>query len=364
MFGLRENTGLVGNQYSTIGAIGYAAQLVAQPFGSWLLVKQPVKTLLPIVVICWGISQCGMAASNNFGSLAATRFLLGWFEAMVLPILSLITATWYRRSEQPMRVAGWFTSNGYATIIGSALTYGVGHIRSSSIHPYQILFLITGLSTILVGISLYWCIDNGPDSAHFLSPDDRLKAVERLRSNQTGVKIEGEYKMSQLKEACFEMKTWLFLIMTLCVAVGCKYGWIPVSSFAKSALPLASVFSVFGPLILQGLAGFSSYQTTLLNLPFGALQVFFIYLASYAAYRFKTKSITFFILMLLPIVGLSLLYALPRTTSNTGALLFGYYCFSAVFGAVPLIVAWIIANTAGRTKKSTLLSAYNGEHHH
>lgn len=52
----------------------------------------------------------------------------------------------------------------------------------------------------------------------------------------------------------------------------------------------SSVSNVFGPLILQGIAGFSSYDTTLLNIPFGVLQFAVILGSSYVALKTKTKS--------------------------------------------------------------------------
>lgn len=68
VFGLKEDTGLVGNQarvhclpsnlilifsflqYSTVGSIGYYAQMAAQPIGAYVLVKFPVKFIMPIIV--------------------------------------------------------------------------------------------------------------------------------------------------------------------------------------------------------------------------------------------------------------------------------------------------------------------------
>lgn len=52
------------------------------------------------MVFCWGAVLCGMAAARNFGSLMATRFLLGSFEASVAPTFIAIVQMWYRRSEQ------------------------------------------------------------------------------------------------------------------------------------------------------------------------------------------------------------------------------------------------------------------------
>jgi MFS family permease len=61
-----------------------------------------------ITVFCWGVSMCGLAASTNYGGLLACRFLLGLFEAACLPLFTVITTTWYRRSEQPLRIALWY----------------------------------------------------------------------------------------------------------------------------------------------------------------------------------------------------------------------------------------------------------------
>jgi MFS family permease len=92
---------------------------------------------MPALVLGWGIAQASMAACHNYSSLLAARFFLGLFEAGCLPLFSIITAQWYRRAEQPIRVAAWYSTNGAATIIGSALSFGLGHISSGSLRPWQ-----------------------------------------------------------------------------------------------------------------------------------------------------------------------------------------------------------------------------------
>lgn len=92
---------------------------------------------MPVLVLGWGIAQASMAACQNYSSLLAARFFLGLFEAGCLPLFSIITAQWYRRAEQPIRVAAWYSTNGAATIIGSALSFGLGHISHGSLRPWQ-----------------------------------------------------------------------------------------------------------------------------------------------------------------------------------------------------------------------------------
>ena len=124
----------------------------------------------------------------------------------------------------------------------------------------------------------------------------------------------------------------------------------------------AAVTNTFGPLILKGL-GYDKYKTSLLSMPFGALQFLVIILASYLAQRARVKGAVLAVFMLPVVAGLAMLYVLPRSKTGTspdqGALLAGYYLLAFLFGGNPLIVTWIVGNTAGTTKKSVVMSLYN-----
>ncbi len=137
IFGLREDTHLDGNQYSIVAAMGPSAQLAWQPFSSMLIVKVPHRILMPAMVLGWGIVQICTPACHSFAGLLANRFFLGLFEAGCLPLFSVITSQWYRRSEQPMRVALWFGTNGVATMVAGALCYGLGHLQPGALAQWQ-----------------------------------------------------------------------------------------------------------------------------------------------------------------------------------------------------------------------------------
>lgn len=120
----------------------------------------------------------------------------------------------------------------------------------------------------------------------------------------------------------------------------------------------AAVANVFGPLILKGL-NFDKYTTSLLNIPFGAVQLLVILASSYAAHKAKRKGLILAIIMLPVVVGLVVLYILPRTSSNTAPNLVAYYLIAFLFGGNPLLVTWLVGNTAGTTKKTVLMVVYN-----
>lgn len=199
------------------------------------------------------------------------------------------------------------------------------------------IFLFVGLITIITAPFVYWRLDNDVTTARFLTPHERLQCIERLRANQTGIGSR-DFEWSHVWELALEPKTYLWIGMSLLLNVG------------------ASVTNVFGPLILKGL-GFNKYVTSLLNIPFGAVQLIIILISSWAAAKAKLKAPVLLLLVLPVIAGLAMLYTIPR--SNTPGLLGGYYLLAFIFGSNPLIVSWIIGNTAGTTKKSVIMSLYN-----
>jgi MFS family permease len=124
-FGLSTDLGLVKQQYSLASSMTSIATLAWQPFSSFIIVRYPPRYLMTIFVFCWGASAACMAAVSNAHGLLATRFLLGLFEAANIPLFSMLTASWYRRAEQPLRVCAWFITNSAATIVAALVSYGL-----------------------------------------------------------------------------------------------------------------------------------------------------------------------------------------------------------------------------------------------
>jgi MFS family permease len=97
IFGLIDDTGLEGDQFSWLGSIVYLAQLIMQLPLAWALVKLPIGKFTSVMVFAWGVTLTLMTWANNFGQLMAARFFLGAFEACVGPAFVAITQMWWRR---------------------------------------------------------------------------------------------------------------------------------------------------------------------------------------------------------------------------------------------------------------------------
>ncbi|KAJ5530822.1 hypothetical protein N7527_004215 [Penicillium freii] len=293
------------------------------------------------MILGWGIAVACMTACNTFGTFMAARFFMGLFEAGCMPLFTILTGRWYRRIEEPIRIALWYSGDGTATMVAASLAYGLGHIQSDVLKPWQIIFLFVGLVTIVTAPFIYWKLDNDVTTARFLTEHERHQAVERLRTNQNS-STSYEFKWSQALEVLIEPKSWLFVTMALLPNMG-------------SALP-----SLFGPLIVTGF-GFDQFQAALLNIPYGAITTIVIILSCWASHKAKLKSAVLAAFMLPVVVGIAILYALPHSEKkNQGPLLFAYYLTSFIYAANPLLLSWVVGNTAGAAKMSTMAGALAG----
>ncbi|KAF2194413.1 MFS general substrate transporter [Zopfia rhizophila CBS 207.26] len=333
VFGLIEDANLNpdSDEYSWLGSIVYIAQLVMQPAVAFLLVKLPIGKFTATMVFLWGAILCCMTAAHNFAGLMATRFLLGAFEASVAPAFIAIVQMWYRRSEQTNRNAAWYAMLGVVNILGSLLTYGLGHIDSPHLHSYQVIFLFCGLLTVVVSIFVFIFMPDSPMEAKFLNRDEKVIATERLRMNQMGV-ASRVWKWDHAKEAFLDLKTWLWFAMLTAVSI-----------------PSGGI-STFGPLIIKAF-GFGKFETILFNMPFGAVQMVATLGGAWLATRLKKKSPVLILLCIPPIIGIIILMVVGREKKHRGTLLVGYYLTSFYPGISPLIYSWSGQNTGGDTKR-------------
>jgi hypothetical protein len=58
---------------------------------------------------------------------------------------------------------------------------------------------------------------DSPVTAKFLSPEDKLIAIERLRANQMGIG-SGVWKWDHVKEAMLDVKTWLWFSLMFLIS--------------------------------------------------------------------------------------------------------------------------------------------------
>lgn len=200
------------SRYSYASLIFYWGYLLGLIPGVYMSQRFPLGKYVATVIFLWGgVTMC-TGAVTNYAGLMVQRFFLGFSEAGIAPAFSLITAMWYKSTEQPLRYAIWYSAVGMGTLLGTLVLYAIGQINGS-LAPWQYQFLIIGAASSAWGIIVWFALPDSPMTAYFLTPEQRIIAVERMRYEQTGIENK-TVKSEQIKEAFRDPKTWFFIAIT------------------------------------------------------------------------------------------------------------------------------------------------------
>ncbi|PCH05630.1 Major facilitator superfamily domain, general substrate transporter [Penicillium occitanis (nom. inval.)] len=306
IFGLRKDLGLEdGLKYSWVSLIFYFGYMAGCYPISWLSQKFTVGKVCPIICSLWAVVVLCTPACTSYSGILVNRFMLGVIESGVSPAFMLCTGMWYTHSEQVFRSSLWYSFSGGSNIISPLINYGLGHITGGTLHPWQYMYLIAGLATLMWSIVLWFVFPGSPQVAKGFTAEERLLILERVRSNNAGAENR-HFKWYQFKEALLSYQFWfIFLLSTL-------------SSVGSGAV------TTFGSIIFNGM-GFSTFQSLLLNIPIGALAF-------------------------ICILGSG--WQLPN--SQRAARIAGFYLINFFSSAWVQCIAMGTSNIAGHTKKATM----------
>ncbi|KAH8749465.1 major facilitator superfamily domain-containing protein [Hyaloscypha finlandica] len=334
LYGLSTDNHLVGQQYSWLGSILSLGAIVGMPLSSYLIQRLPSAKYLCGCSVGWSAMSLLLPACSNFAGLATLRFLMGMFEAIIVPGISLIIAGFYKKEEQPPRNALVFAAA--SSIVNGFLSWAIGHVPSSApLHIWQYLFLLTGSLSMLWSIIAFIFLPNDPMNAKFLSKEQRYHAVQRLAANKTGI-VNRKFKIDQAKEAFLDPKTWILFFFN--IAINIPNGGL----------------TTFGGLIIKGL-GFSGINASLLSMPTGVMSTLAAFIFSLGAAKWNNRRcLVTIIACIVPIIGAAIVYALPRT--NLGGQMVGLYLLYTYFGPYVVGISLAQANTAGHTKKTVVFA--------
>lgn len=188
----------------------------------------------------------------------------------------------------------------------------------------------------MFGTSLWWILPDSPLTASFLNDRERLIAVERLKSNKTGIK-NTHHKKPQVIEAFKDVKVWLLVAAVFC---------------HNMTNPLQTSFA---GLIIKGL-GYTTFQAILINICPGVVQAVTMLLAGFFLATKWGQQKRIFVIILCYLPGLAaclILYLSPIRQSTKSSHLFAIIIIPVVAVSAGILYSLLASNIAGYTKKAT-----------
>ena len=132
---------------------------------------------------------CSIATAyvHSFSAICGVRFLLGLFEAGMLPGIAYYMSRWYRRSELAFRLACYIVMAPLAGAFGGLLASGIltlDHV--GGVKTWRMIFVIEGIITIGLALIAYFTLTDRPATARWLSQEEKDLAIARVKSERVG----------------------------------------------------------------------------------------------------------------------------------------------------------------------------------
>ncbi|MCE4062325.1 MFS transporter [Pandoraea sputorum] len=143
------------------------------------------KTLLRIMTL-WGAVSCAMMFVRTPTEFYVARMLLGAAEAGFFPGLILYLSYWFPAERRARVTALSFVAIPIATMIGAPTS---GWIMRSfhQIHGlagWQWMFLLEGIPAILLGVVVFFALEDRPEQAKWLSDDEKARLTNVLNEER------------------------------------------------------------------------------------------------------------------------------------------------------------------------------------
>lgn len=166
-------------------------------------------------IFIWSVVIFLHCTAESYGGLIPLRFLLGFFEACLVPALE-VTLGMFLTPEETVRIQPLFWISCMAAPIPAGfIAYGLLHIPSSAtpVLPWKFFMIITGSVTLFLAIYSWFRYPDNPAKAKFLSLDEKVHAIRRVHAATKSSIEQKTFKRSQAVECLRDPVSWLF---TLC----------------------------------------------------------------------------------------------------------------------------------------------------
>ncbi|KAI1827484.1 MFS general substrate transporter [Xylaria intraflava] len=329
--GLSKELGLVDQQPNIALTIFFVPYILFEIPSNILMKRFNPRVWLSGCILVFGIVMISQGFVQSYGSLLATRFLLGLAEAGIFPGSFYLISFWYKRDEAQKRFTFYWSSTIVAAAFGGLLASAIANLEGiRGLASWRWVFILEGIVTILIAVVAFFRITDFPKEAKWLHPDEKAFLLAKTEADESR------------QDPVTAKDVLAFLSKPV--------HWVAAVMYISLLVPAYS-FVFFIPSIVQAL-GYSTVQTQLHSVPPFAAAFGFAIVTAYFSDRFQVRSPFIFLGLAVLITGLSLLTTV-HGVSNFSAEYAGL-CLAAMgtSGTGGLMICWYVMNLRGHIERS------------
>lgn len=144
----------------------YVGYIISQVPGNVIIAKSSPRVIMPCIMLAWSAVTIAMPACTTPWAFMLCRFLIGLTEGPFLPVIALMTSSWYTKEESPLRMGIWHAGTTISNVISGLLAAGIlAHMDDiANLHAWQWFLLIEGMVSILAAGAGFWLLPNFPNN--------------------------------------------------------------------------------------------------------------------------------------------------------------------------------------------------------
>ena len=192
--------------------------------------------------------------TQNLAGLVVCRLFLGMAEGGLFPGLAVYLTLFYTKKELGSRIAYLFVSSALSGSVGGLIAYGISYLDGvAGLRGWRWIMILEGIPTCLVGIATWFVLADGPESAYYLSPEERQLLLTRMRQQVGHTGSADQFHKKDVIKGLKDWKIWIFCLAQF-------FGGMMLYGY-----------STFLPTIIKGLGKWSAAQVQALTIPCYAL---------------------------------------------------------------------------------------------
>ncbi|KAF8439207.1 major facilitator superfamily domain-containing protein [Terfezia claveryi] len=335
--GLEKDLKMEGLDYNVALAVFFPWYVAAEVPSNMMMKKTRPSLWLTVIMSAWGVVMTLMGLVNSYPGLLVARMALGLAEGGLFPGVTFYITMWYRRHECGYRMALFFSAATLAGAFGGLLARGISEMDGIGGRPgWAWIFILEGLATVCVAFAAYWVINDYPETAKFLTQEEKDEVHRRLKLDRTS--LADEFNMKYFFHAIQDWKIYIHMLITIGI-------YTPLYSF-----------SLFLPTIVSAM-GHTNNKAQLMTVPPYVAACITTILGGWLADRHKQRGIYMIFFCALSIVGFIMLISTPQPAVQY---LGTFLAAMGIYPNVPMGVAWNGNNIGGSTKRGVGIAMHVG----
>jgi sugar phosphate permease len=186
--GMAKDLHIDGSTSAWLAALFFLGYFFFQIPGAQYAANRSAKKLIFWSLILWGACAVATGLLKNVAGLMIVRFMLGVVESAVMPAMLILLSRWFTKSERS-RANTFLILGNPATILWMSILSGY-LIKAVG---WRWMFIWEGLPAIIWAFFWYKMVDDKPQTANWLTDEEKKDLEAKLKEEQSGIKPVKNY---------------------------------------------------------------------------------------------------------------------------------------------------------------------------